>query len=670
MNTHLYWVSALTYAIVIGMILFSNLKNRKVPTKVENYFRSMTSWVLFFCLQDAVWGLCDAQIIKSDCLFFLSSSVFHISTVLTTYFWLKYVLVFLAEKVKNKRLYLILDSIVISFQIILIIFNFFQPTIFSIKDGIYVPAFLRPLAFINQYIVYLLIGLTTLFFVIKKETRNNSRYRAVFCFTLAPILLGIFQLLFPNAPFYSLGYFLGFFIIHIFVVAKDREDYFNQEIQFQKIVELNKALETKQAELDQQFEIHQSMSQTYDFINLVDLKSCNAKKFGVNELKKDEFDLTKDPHTSLNKSIANKIIESDYEKFWDFTDLSTLNERLKGKSHITSEFSCKEDEWIRVMYVRIGSDKNAPLDLVAYTLLDITKDRKREYQVYSALTNLVYSLHIFDLENDTFESIIESNILKKLLVNENRGQAMANMLMKGTCKDEYLDFMLKFVDLSTVNERIKDKSYISCEFVGKYHGWTRMTFMPIEIKNGSVKKIVVTTQIIDDEKTEVINLLYKSTTDELTRLYNRRKYEDDLDALENNGDLNDYTIIAFDVNGLKTVNDTLGHKFGDELIIGASNCINKNFIQVGNSYRTGGDEFMSILKCDEDKLKSLLLDFDNTVKSWSGNLLKKMSISYGYASAKEYPNLSIRELTSVADMRMYENKKSYYDQNGIKQRKN
>lgn len=672
MELHLYWVSAFTYALFVGLILLSDVKVTKVPGKIENSFRQMAFWVLFFCLQDTVWGLCDAHVIKNDIVFFVSSSVFHVSTVVTTFFWLKYVLEYLGEKVKHKKLYLILDGIVIGFELILVVINIFKTTLFSIVDGNYVTGLLRPLTFVNQYIVYLVIGLTTLFFVIKKDTRNNSQYRSVFFFTLAPILLGVFQLLFPDAPFYSLGYLLGFFIVHIFVVARDRETYLHQETQLQRIIDLNVELRDKQLEIDKQFDVLKSMSRVYDTINLLDFNSCVASRFDIKNSKEIPFDLVNDPHTSVNKEVAKKISEEYMDRFWEFTNLSTLEGRMKGKRVVSSEFICKSGEWVRAMYIRIDDDETGPFNKVAYTLQNITTERKREYQVYNALTHLVYSLHIFDLENDTMERLIESDIMKQIVGNEESAQKMSNTIIKATCKDEFLDMMMEFVDLSTVSKRMENKPYLTCEFLGKYHGWTRMSFIPIEIKNNQVKKIVITTEIIDSEKNEIINLIYKSTTDELTRLYNRRKYEDDLDELDAaNQDKNQENciVIALDVNGLKKVNDTLGHKAGDELIIGAGNCINKSFVSVGNAYRTGGDEFMAIVKCDEEKLNAVLADFEDSIKNWKGRMVDKLSISYGYASAKQFPDLTVRELASEADKNMYANKAAYYKQNGIERRK-
>lgn len=669
MDNQLYWVSSLTYAIVIGMILLSSVRIRKVNNKIEKKFGLMAVWVLFFCIQDTVWGLCAAHVIGSSFVFFISSTIFHTSTVITTFFWLNYVLEFLGDKVKHKKLFLVLDGFVIGFQFILLTINFFKPTVFTIVNGDYVTEFLRPFCFINQYVVYLLIGITTLFFVIRKDTRNNTHYRSVFFFATAPILLGVFQLMFPNGPFYSLGYFLGFFIIHIFVVTKDREMYFNQETQMQKIIELNRELERKQQEIDGQFDILKSMSRVYDYINLLDFESCVATRFDDMNSGEEEFDLEIDPQISLNKEQASRIIETEYDRFLEFTNLSTLEERMKEKRLVSFEFVCKDGKWMQAMYIRIGDDVNSPLHHVAYTLRNITKDRKRENQVYNAMANLVYSLHIFDVEDDTMERLIETEILKKLIGNEESGQRMANSLMYQTCKDEYLDMMLKFVDFSTITERTMNKKIISCEFLGKFHGWTRMTLMPIEMKNNKVKKMVAVTQIIDLEKSERINLIYKSTTDELTGLYNRRTYEEDVDAITQGGDLDNYIIIALDVNGLKSINDTFGHKAGDELIIGASHCIYESFNTVGKSYRIGGDEFMVIARCDEEKLQTILTNFESTINNWTGTLVSKLSVSYGYSVSRENPTMSIRDLASVADKNMYKNKAEYYRQNG-KDRRN
>lgn len=668
MGMHLYWVSAITYAIVLGISLYGDVKVSIDTSNLEKGHRVLSAWVIFFCVQDAFWGLCEAGVINSSAVFFISSSVFHMSTVITTFFWLKYVLDYIGEKVKYRKLYLILDGIIIFCELILVVVNFSKTTLFSIVDGHYVTGPLRTLTFINQYVVYLVIGVTALVLALTKETKETTKYETVCLFALAPILLGVCQLLFPDAPFYSLGYFLGCFIIHTFIVAKEKEVYLSEEEKLQKIIQLNNDLKTKQAEIDGQFNILRSICGIYKYINLVDLESETASRFDDKDSKVDRFSIKDDPHTALNKRMVDYIDEAYYDKFWEYTNLLTLTEKMEGKKFIASDFKNTDGDWIRALYIRIGENVNEPISKVAYALRNITGDRKREEQVYSALTNMVYSLHIFDLENDTMERLIESDIFKKIVGNEESAQRMSNTIIGATCKDEYLDIMLEFVDLSTVSSRMMGKTSLTTEFVGKYNGWTRMTFIPIEMKDDQVKKIVVTTEIIDSEKNELINLIYKSSTDELTRLYNRRTYEDDLDSISENNDMEKLTIVAMDVNGLKTVNDTIGHKAGDELIIGASKCIDKSFSPVGKAYRTGGDEFMAVLRCEKDELPEIFAGFDKSIEEWTGNLVKSLTISYGYVGAEGYPNLAIRDLVAEADKKMYEAKSAYYRRKGIDRR--
>lgn len=669
MEIHLYWVSALTYAVVLNIVMYGDRKNAPQFDSLDKSYRLMTRWVIIFCLQDALWGLCEANVIKNDFIFFISSSIFHMSTVLTTFFWLKYVLDYLGESVRHKKLYLSLDVLVICFEFLLVVINCFKITLFKIVDGNYITGPYRPLTFINQYVVYVVIGIITLTHAFRKDRKESANYRTVFLFALAPIVLGICQLLYPDAPFYSLGYFLGCFIVHIFVVAHDREIYLNEEEKMQKILELNHELEKKQSEFDGQYNILQSISGVYDYINLVDFDTKTAYRFDEKDSVVENFDIDKDPHTSLNKNLAPLVNEHHYERFVEFTNLSTLDEKMRGNKHTTDEFQLSDGDWIRAMYIRIGDNVNDPISKVAYALRDITGDRKREEQVYSALTNLVYSLHIFNLEDDTMERLIESDVFKQIVGKEESGQKMANTIIKATCKDEYLEGMLQFVDFSTVSERMQGKSSLSIEFVGKYHGWTRMTFIPIEMNNNKIKKLVVTTEIIDSEKNELMNLVYKSSTDELTRLYNRRMYEEELDAITTNNDMSKLIIMSLDVNGLKTVNDTMGHKAGDELIIGSGKCIKDSLCSVGKVYRTGGDEFMAILRCEKEELTEILEKFDQNIEAWSGNLVKSLSISYGYAATLDYPGVAIRELASEADKNMYESKSAYYVKKGINRRR-
>ena len=63
-----------------------------------------------------------------------------------------------------------------------------------------------------------------------------------------------------------------------------------------------------------------------------------------------------------------------------------------------------------------------------------------------------------------------------------------------------------------------------------------------------------------------------ANNDLLTGLYSRRAYDEDLDQNLWHGP-KDYAVVAMDANGLKRVNDHLGHRAGDEMLKGVASCI-------------------------------------------------------------------------------------------------
>ncbi len=172
-----------------------------------------------------------------------------------------------------------------------------------------------------------------------------------------------------------------------------------------------------------------------------------------------------------------------------------------------------------------------------------------------------------------------------------------------------------------------------------------------------------TMYILDDiteEYRHAEKIEHMALTDAMTGFENRRAYEAKISELENSGIPDDLIYISFDVNGLKKANDDLGHDAGDELIKSAAWCIRKCYGKYGNTYRTGGDEFIAIINMDEEEFKKVQESFSETVSAWTGFIVKELSISEGVVSKKEFPGMDMMELAKAADRHMYENKKQHY----------
>lgn len=153
--------------------------------------------------------------------------------------------------------------------------------------------------------------------------------------------------------------------------------------------------------------------------------------------------------------------------------------------------------------------------------------------------------------------------------------------------------------------------------------------------------------------------------DRMTGLRNRHAFEDKLLELRDNLP-SELCVIMADINGLKEVNDTIGHKAGDELIIGASECLSDAFDGIETIYRIGGDEFCIIMSGSVEKAQSCLSKFEELLSKWRGRYINSVSVSTGAASIEGHDNIDA--VITEADKNMYECKRNHYNKLGIDRR--
>jgi diguanylate cyclase (GGDEF)-like protein len=148
--------------------------------------------------------------------------------------------------------------------------------------------------------------------------------------------------------------------------------------------------------------------------------------------------------------------------------------------------------------------------------------------------------------------------------------------------------------------------------------------------------------------------------DSMTGLYNRRAYDEEINRFREDGIPEKISIAAFDVNGLKQVNDLLGHSFGDRLIVAGSRAIYRVFQDYGKIYRTGGDEFVAIMDKPVDSIDQLEEALHSATEDWNGEPDGSLNIAFGFVTAKEHPGISIDQLLFLADEEMYRKKNEFY----------
>ncbi|SHK47562.1 diguanylate cyclase (GGDEF) domain-containing protein [Clostridium cavendishii DSM 21758] len=146
----------------------------------------------------------------------------------------------------------------------------------------------------------------------------------------------------------------------------------------------------------------------------------------------------------------------------------------------------------------------------------------------------------------------------------------------------------------------------------------------------------------------------KSFLDGLTNINNRSYFELKMKELSN---VSPVGILICDLDGLKLINDNLGHSFGDEVLRSVSNILKNNIGYNDILCRIGGDEFAIILPHKNiNYLKDVYENIKRNIETYvKVNSYFPISLSIGY-SIKEYPDESIMDTFKMADNLMYSEK--------------
>ena len=142
--------------------------------------------------------------------------------------------------------------------------------------------------------------------------------------------------------------------------------------------------------------------------------------------------------------------------------------------------------------------------------------------------------------------------------------------------------------------------------------------------------------------------------DALTGFKNRKAYYEDIEAIENDSGkcACPVGVVFADINGLKSINDKVGHEAGDKLIAEIAKKIKSVFADA-NIYRLGGDEFV-VLSFDENE-KAFLDKVEKLGMNWE----KGQSAALGSVWLEKAKDLE--QNVALADKEMYRDKSRYYE---------
>lgn len=174
------------------------------------------------------------------------------------------------------------------------------------------------------------------------------------------------------------------------------------------------------------------------------------------------------------------------------------------------------------------------------------------------------------------------------------------------------------------------------------------------IKDGEVVQIIGSTRDITEQKQAEARIKYLSFYDDLTGLFNRAFFEEELRRLDTERQL-PISLILIDVNGLKFVNDAFGRSEGDRILIDTTRIIEESCRREDIVCRWGGDEFIILLpQCSEEDAEKICRRIKTAPLKNDRNLIP-ISLAMGKATKREISQ-NIQGVLSDAEDRMCRNK--------------
>ena len=265
--------------------------------------------------------------------------------------------------------------------------------------------------------------------------------------------------------------------------------------------------------------------------------------------------------------------------------------------------------------------------------------------LFSVSKDSIYQLKFPVEENDTLNSA------RTLRWSEALFPVVRDIVLQADWQAVY-DFLLP----GSVQDALPTPdSHAEISFRSRNDHWKKIILHPLSFKDGLVDDVLYL--LIDQTLTfgRFQEMKTLSELDQLTDLYNRNKLlqmiHDDYQNLSSCG------ILFFDMNNLKSANDTQGHDAGDRLICMVAESLRSVTGRSVQAFRYGGDEFLIVAcNCPEEQLDTLILMCQNRLNTLSARAGATVSVAVGKAwSAAPF---DMHVLIHRADRDMYQNKRN------------
>ena len=273
------------------------------------------------------------------------------------------------------------------------------------------------------------------------------------------------------------------------------------------------------ADISRQIEESQQMimALTADYlaVYMIDPIADRAEVLKLDKVIKNRVDTIPESfsYSRMFKAYAeNRILAEDREGFLNAVMPEALIRMFssgRAKYELNYRiFADGEQKYYSGLFIRISKPEE-PLKLIVGfrnidDVIDIQKQTRNEglYSAYTAVSDAYLSMHRVNVKKNTYSAIKTTDaIIRHTIPGSNRYDENVQSIIKGLAKEESYKSAMEFLDITTLNERMKGRIHLTIRFEGRIAGTCRLHFFKEnEDESGNLEHVIFAVEVTDEDK--------------------------------------------------------------------------------------------------------------------------------------------------------------------------
>ena len=657
-------IAVLIPIIVNQDVLFRHGAVYKTPA-IFAYKKFLIS-VFIYGITDIIWGILrEAHLPR---LLFVDTSLNYIAMSVGIWFWIGYIVTYYTKKKALKNFFLNLGRFFAAAVTVLVIINVFKPILFTIDETGKYNALSNAFGVrVSQALILLFLLLHSLCIVFIRHTEKRLRFGFTALFVLIMAAFIATQFLYSDLPYYSLAYMLGSCLLHFFVI-EDEKEIFIRETALAANQEILSASLTYE-------NIIKMLSKEYFDLYYIDLNTDEYIEYGSRTDFTNRFSENRgrDFFKTIRKNANKLVFEEDRKCLIEALNKENVLKEIETNGFFGYYYRLiieGEPIYVNLKATGVSSDPdhiiigitNVDAQMKEHIYAENVKEDQKAYLRLNAFSRNLVAFYVVDPETDEYTEFNSTTEFAELGISKNGNNFFEETYknsLKIIHKNDLDRFHAEFTK-QNILESVKRDGIFVLEYrliLGGKPNYVRLKASEIEEDGKTL--LVLGVENVDMYVRREQNQAYElslarelASKDSLTGVRNRHSYLEAIQRLNkqiDNDEIREFAILICDINDLKTVNDTMGHQAGDELIRSACNRICEIF-RHSRVYRIGGDEFAIICQGKDYENITELLQRMNI----ANNNQKSLQVAFGMS--RFCLGESVEDVAKEADALMYEHK--------------